>query len=265
MTAAKPALGSAKKATYTVYGIHPVRILLERAPERVLHLWISKKRRDERLLELITLTGDMGIAIEWAAPETLDRLAEGGNHQGVVAQARLPKPLSAGDLFDQLRQPPREGGPPLYLVLDRVQDPHNLGACLRTADAVGVWGVITPKDRTVGLMPTVCRVACGATETIPLFRVTNLARTLKRLQEEGIWTVGADGHAEKLAFDTDLSGPLALVVGAEGEGLRRLVREQCDLLVRLPMRGAVESLNLSVAAGVLLYEVLRQRLATSRP
>ncbi len=249
---------------YLVYGIHPVRTLLRKAPERVLHIWISQQRRDRRLLEIVSQAQEMGISIEEVPPETLSRLSEGGNHQGVVVQARLPKTLSEDGLFEQLRNPPRQE-PPLYLVLDRVQDPHNLGACLRTSDAVGVWGVVTPKDRAVGLTPTVCRVACGAAETVPIFRVTNLARTLVRLKREEIWVVGADGGADRIAFETDLSGPLALVVGAEGTGLRRLVRERCDLLVRLPMRGAVESLNLSVAAGVLLYEVFRQRLNFSNP
>ena len=150
----------------------------------------------------------------------------------------------------------------LFLVLDQVQDPHNLGACLRTCDAVGAAGVIVPRDKAVGLTPTVCKVASGATETMPLFRVTNLSRALERLKQAGLWIVGAAGEAEQTVFEADLNVPLALVIGAEGRGLRRLTRAKCDFLIRLPMFGSVESLNLSVAAGVLLYEALRQRTAS---
>ncbi|MBS0395808.1 MAG: 23S rRNA (guanosine(2251)-2'-O)-methyltransferase RlmB, partial [Proteobacteria bacterium] len=183
-------------------------------------------------------------------------LAGGGVHQGVVARVAPLAPLAEDELLMRLGGGTR---PPLLLVLDGVQDPHNLGACLRTADGAGVDAVIVPRDRASGLTAVVRKVAAGAAETVPFTQVTNLARFLRALKEQGVWVVGADGEAEALHTAADLTGPVALVLGAEGTGMRRLTREQCDLVVRLPMLGAVESLNVSVAAGVLLYEVLRQR------
>ena len=197
-----------------------------------------------------------GVKVATAADAELDKLAEGGRHQGVVAQI-TPR---AGDPETQLEEALESAvGPPLLLVLDGVQDPHNLGACLRSADAAGACAVIVPRDRAAGLTPVVRKVAAGAAETVPLVSVVNLARTLRDLKDRGIWLVGTDDTASSALFEADLAGPLALVMGSEGEGMRRLTRECCDQLVSIPMAGAVESLNVSVAAGVALFEAVRQR------
>lgn len=198
-----------------------------------------------------------GLEVVQADRNTLDRLSGGSNHQGVIALTQAPSVLNEPQLDDLLAA---LRAPPLLLILDGVTDPHNLGACLRTADAAGVDAVITPRDRSVGLTPVVCKVASGAAETVPLVQVTNLARSLRHLQDSHrVFLVGTGGEASQTLFDADLTGPLGLVLGAEGEGLRRLTRENCDLLVSLPMLGSVESLNVSVATGVCLYEALRQR------
>lgn len=242
-----------------IFGLHAARSVLEHAPERVRCAWLDSQRRDARLEELKRMLEEEGIAVEITERKRLDRLAASAHHQGIVMEVVLP-PEQGEDALEAVLE---RGGTPLFLVLDQVQDPHNLGACLRTCDAVGAAGIIVSKDRTVGLTPTVCKVASGAAETVPLFRVTNLARTLERLKKAGLWIAGAAGEATQTAFESDLSGPLAIVVGAEGEGLRRLTRDKCDFLIKLPMYGSVESLNLSVAAGVLLYEALRQGMRGS--
>ena len=188
--------------------------------------------------------------------QELDRVTEEANHQGVLAYcetARVYSEQDLGRLLESIAQPP------LILVLDGIQDPHNLGACFRSADAAGVHLIIAPKDKSVGLTPVVSKVASGATETIPFVQVTNLARTLEKLKELGIWIYGAAGEAEQSIYQTNMTGPAAIVLGSEGEGLRRLTREHCDVLVKIPMHGTVSSLNVSVAAGVMLFEVLRQR------
>lgn len=239
-----------------VYGLHAVAAALERNDATVVNLWVQRNRQDARIERLREIAATAGVSIHQAERETLDKMVRGARHQGVVAQCRLPDTRGEDEL-ETLLEKLRESA--LILVLDGVQDPHNLGACLRTADAAGVHAVIAPRDRAVGLTATVRKVACGAAESVPFFQVTNLARTLRMLQEHGIWLVGAAGEAEKGLFDVDLRGPIALLLGAEEKGLRRLTREHCDLLVRIPMRGAVESLNVSVATGILLYEALRQR------
>lgn len=238
-----------------VWGLHPVRETLVRAPERVLELWVLGGRSDERMGAVLELARAQGIACQAVRRDTLDGMAQGGTHQGVVARLAPAAPLDEDDLealLDRLQ------APPLLLVLDGVQDPHNLGACLRTADAAGVHAVITPRDRAAGLTPAARKSAAGAAETVPLVRVVNLARCLRNLKERGIWLVGAEAGGPS-AFEADLSGPLALVLGGEGSGLRRLTRETCDLLVSLPMKGSVASLNVSVAAGALLYLALAKR------
>lgn len=192
------------------------------------------------------------------ARDQLDGAADGANHQGVLAWVHSPAARNQNDLAGILEA---AEGPPFLLVLDGVQDPHNLGACLRTADAAGVHALIAPKDNAVGLTPVACKVASGAARTVPYVQVTNLARAIDALKEQGVWFIGAAGQSGAGLFETDLTGPLALVLGSEGKGMRRLTRERCDLLVRLPMLGTIESLNVSVAAGICLYEALRQRLA----
>jgi 23S rRNA (guanosine2251-2'-O)-methyltransferase len=243
-------------ASPVAYGIHAVRVLLTRHPERVRRVLLAGGRDAGRLAEIRTLAQGAGVQVAGADDALLDKLAAGERHQGVVAEV-VPR---AGDPETQLEEALEAAGPaPLLLVLDGVQDPHNLGACLRSADAAGVAAVIVPRDRAAGLTPVVRKVAAGAAETVPLVAVVNLARTLRDLKERGVWLVGTDGTADKTLYDADLKGPLGLVMGSEGEGMRRLTRECCDLLVSIPMAGAVESLNVSVATGVALFEAVRQR------
>ncbi len=240
-----------------LYGIHSVQSALDYSPKKIAKAWVDGQRQDQRLTQLVGDLLDLGLEPEKVDRKKLDKLADSHNHQGIVIEVEMPGELSESDLKDAVLT---LSGTPLFLVLDNVQDPHNFGACLRTADAIGVHGVIITKDNAVGITPTVCKVASGAAETVPVYQVTNLARTLRWLKDQGIWVMGAAGEATQTAYQTDFTVPLALVVGAEGKGLRRLTKEQCDVLVKLPMLGRVESLNLSVATGVLLYETLRQRL-----
>jgi|SRR6476469_7650708 len=239
-----------------IFGLHAVRTLLQRRPERASLLVLLKGREDARTTELMRFAQAAGVRTELRDAREIEKLAANDHHQGAVLQIRSQGPLGEGALDELLD---RQQGPPLLLVLDGVQDPHNLGACLRTADGAGVTAVIVPRDRAAGLSPTVRKVASGAAESVPLIQVTNLARTLRWLRDREIWIVGADDEATKSAYQVDLKGPLAIVLGAEGSGIRRLTRESCDDLVGLPMLGVVESLNVSVAAGVLLYEAVRQR------
>jgi 23S rRNA (guanosine2251-2'-O)-methyltransferase len=246
------------------YGIHAVRALLVRHPQRLRQVWIADGRESSpRLDELRDLARQAGIEVGVADPAQLDRLCGGERHQGAVAEV-VPR---AGDPETQLEEALESVGtaPPLLLVLDGVTDPHNLGACMRSADAAGVAAVIVPRDRAAGLTPVVRKVAAGAAESVPLVAVVNLARTLRELKDRGLWLVGTADDAPRTLYDVDLSGPTALVMGSEGEGLRRLTREACDELVSIPMAGAVESLNVSVAAGVTLFEALRQRRAKAAP
>lgn len=245
-----------------LFGLHTVSAVLEKHPERVLEIYLQEGREDQRIQQVQSLLSVHGIPSRLVPRQQLDDLVgrEGGapaNHQGVVAKCRLAQPLKETDLM-QLVQ--RTSVPILLLVLDSVTDPHNLGACIRTADAVGAQGVITTRDKAVGLTPVVRRVAVGAAEVVPFFQVTNLARTLDDLKELGVWVLGAaiDEGAKSL-YETDLKGNIALVMGAEGSGLRRLTRDKCDSLLYIPMQGSVDSLNVSVATGVCLFEALRQR------
>lgn len=239
-----------------VFGLHAIEALLNHQPERILRLCVQKERRDKKVEKIVLIAKQEGIAVELLSREELDRLTHAANHQGVLAYTQKSKINSESDL-KQLLENLNE--PAFLLVLDGVQDPHNLGACFRSADAAGVHAIIAPKDKSVGITPVVSKVACGATETVPFIQVTNLARTLEQLKELGIWLYGAAGEADKTLYQTDLSGPAAIVLGAEGEGLRRLTREHCDVLVKIPMRGTVESLNVSVATGIFLFEAVRQR------
>jgi 23S rRNA (guanosine2251-2'-O)-methyltransferase len=239
-----------------ITGLHSVRNALKHGADSVLEVWVEARRRDRRIRELIGLVEGAGIRLHQVGRDELERLVPGTNHQGVAARTLAPV---ARD--EKALQRFVEGleSAPFLLILDGIQDPHNLGACLRTADAVGVDAVVTPRDRAAGLTPTACKVASGAAERVPFFQVTNLARTLHWLQRQGIWLVGTAGEAESSLYQADLNGPLGVVMGGEEKGMRRLTRESCDLLVHLPMKGTVESLNVSVAAGVTLFEALRQR------
>jgi 23S rRNA (guanosine2251-2'-O)-methyltransferase len=240
-----------------VAGVHSVRTALKHGADAVREIWVEARRKDRRVREVIELAKAAGVRISQVSREELDRMVPGANHQGVVASTEVPASLDETGL-KELLQAIEE--PLFLLVLDGVQDPHNLGACLRSADAAGVHAVIAPKDRSAGLTPTACKVACGAAETVPFVQVTNLARTLRWLSEElGVWLVGTAGEAESELYDADLKGPLGIVMGGEEKGMRRLTREACDLLAKLPMAGSVESLNVSVAAGITLFEAVRQR------
>ena len=237
-----------------VFGIHAVEAFLQRAPQDVLELFVMKDRDDKRMQPIIQLARQNGVSVQFCNRRTLDDMVS-GQHQGVVAKARLQSSGTEADLAAIVEQQAK----PFILILDGVTDPHNLGAILRSADAAGVHAVVAPKDRSVKLTSVVRKVACGAAESVPFITVTNLARTLRELQDAGVWVVGTAGETETLVYDADLKGPLAIVLGAEGEGLRRLTRETCDSLVKIPMFGTVSSLNVSVAAGICLFEAVRQR------
>jgi 23S rRNA (guanosine2251-2'-O)-methyltransferase len=239
-----------------VYGLHAVNAALERAPERVLEVWVAQLRDDARARELKERAERAGVHVHAATAESLAKLVGDVVHQGAVAAMRPLKPWDEHDLTEFLG---RLTVDPVLLVLDGVTDPHNLGACLRTADAAGAHAVVIPKDRAATVDGVARKVAAGAAEFVPVATVTNLARTLGVLKERGIWVVGTDGEAEKPLYTADLKRPLALVLGAEGSGMRRLTRDKCDFLVRIPMAGHMQSLNVSVAAGIALFEVLRQR------
>ena len=241
----------------TIYGIHAVKAFVSNHPEHLIEVLALKGRDDQRLQPLINEIQRLGISVQFLNRQTLDKKAEGEVHQGIIARIHPLKELNENDL-DQILQ---QQSSPLLLVLDGITDPHNLGACLRTADAAGVSAVIVPKDKSAQLNSTARKVACGAGENVPLIRVTNLSRTLRELQQQhNIWVIGTAGEASETLYQTKLTGPLALVMGAEGEGMRRLTREHCDQLVSIPMAGTVSSLNVSVATGVCLFEIVRQRL-----
>ena len=242
-----------------VFGVHAVTAVLRSEPERVLALWLAAGKRPERLQRILQLAEQAGITPQTCQKKQLDSWVS-GNHQGVVADCRTV--TLAGE--DELATLMPSLAQPLLLVLDGITDPHNLGACLRTADAAGVDAVVIPRDKSVGLTPTVRKVASGAAEHIPVFAVPNLARCLDRLKEQGVWVVGTAGEAQQGLYETDLTGPVAIVLGAEGSGMRRLTRERCDFLVSIPMAGSVSSLNVSVASGVCVFEALRQRRAVNK-
>ncbi len=237
-----------------LFGFHAVGVRLKTAPQSVIEIYVDPTRRDARMRQFLDRVAEAGARLIEADSLRLAKLAGSHGHQGVAARVQsLPAAHSLDDLLDQIQ------GPPLLLVLDGVTDPHNLGACLRVADGAGAHAVIAPKDHAAGINATVAKVASGAAETVPYFMVTNLARTLGELKERSIWCIGAADVAPKTLYQADFKGPVALVLGAEGAGMRQLTRKTCDELVAIPMRGAVESLNVSVASGVCLYEALRQR------
>ncbi len=240
-----------------IYGLHAVRAILRRTPQRVRQIWFQQGRDDQRLSTLRASGQQAGISCQVLPRSELDALVPDAQHQGVVAEVEAARSAGERELVKALEKMQE---PPFLLVLDRVQDPHNLGACLRSADAAGVHGVIIPKDHSVGLTPVVRKVACGAVEAVQVYAVANLARALERLKEAGVWIYGAAQDASDPLYNSDLTGPIALVLGGEGKGLRRLTRERCDGLLAIPMAGSVESLNVSVAAGILLFEARRQRL-----
>jgi 23S rRNA (guanosine2251-2'-O)-methyltransferase len=241
-------------APKVLFGFHAVGVRLRTAPRSILEIYVDASRKDARMRQFITKVQEAGLRPIEADGLRLSRLAGSAGHQGVVARVEpMAMTNSLDDLLDAVE------GPPLLLVLDGVTDPHNLGACLRVADGAGAHAVIAPKDHAVGINATVAKVASGAAETVPYFMVTNLARTLGELKERSIWCLGLSDEATQTLYQSDLKAPTALVMGAEGTGLRQLTRKTCDGLVSIPMLGAVESLNVSVASGICLYEAVRQR------
>lgn len=246
--------------TRLIHGFHAVIAKLRHDPEAVEELYVDSSRQDARMRDLLRQAGLHGVRVMPVDGKRLDGMAVGTRHQGVIARVNArQKYVSLEDVLDVIDEPA------LLLVLDGVQDPHNLGACLRVADAAGAHAVIAPKDKAVGLNATAIKVASGAADTVPYITVTNLARTLRELQEREIWTIGAAGEANRKIYDIDQRAAVAWVLGAEGSGLRRLTRETCDELAAIPMQGSVESLNVSVASGICLFEARRQRLAGKTP
>ncbi|OAN19329.1 23S rRNA (guanosine(2251)-2'-O)-methyltransferase RlmB [Photobacterium jeanii] len=240
-----------------IFGIHAVKAVLATDPARFIEVFVLKGREDDRLQPVLDELTMLGITMQQAGRKALDDKAKGASHQGIIARVRPGKQYNENDLDAILAGQEN----PLLLILDGVTDPHNLGACLRNADAAGVAAVIVPKDRSAQLNGTASKVACGAAEVMPLVRVTNLARTMRQLQDKGVWIVGTAGEATHDVYQSKLTGPLAIVMGAEGDGMRRLTRETCDDLIKIPMAGTVSSLNVSVATGICLFEAVRQRQA----
>ena len=242
------------------YGYHAVESLIRREPRRVAALHVQADRQDKRMQALCELSRNQGVSVLSCSKSELDALVS-GRHQGVVAVLDPAAGAEAGGLMSEadLSELLSQETVPLILILDGVTDPHNLGACLRSADAAGVTAVIFPKDKNADVNDVARKVASGAAETVPWVRVTNLARTIESLKQAGVWVIGTDGDAEVTLYEQDLSGPCAIVLGSEGAGMRRLTRDLCDFVVKLPMAGSVSSLNVSVAAGVCLFEAVRQR------
>ena len=237
-----------------LFGFHAITVRMKTAPKSVIELHVEANRRDARMRSFVDRARDAGIKIVETDGERLDKMAGTSRHQGVVARVEVvAMPHSLDEVVESIE------GPPLLLILDGVTDPHNLGACLRVADGAGAHAIVAPKDHAVGVNATVAKVASGAAETVPYIMVTNLARTLNELKDFDIRVIGTSDDAEQDLYDLDLTGPVAFVLGSEGDGMRQLTRKTCDQLVRIPMAGAVESLNVSVAAGVCLFEALRQR------
>ncbi len=240
-----------------LFGFHAVLSRLRQHGASVQEILIDRDRVDARMKDLLNMAESAGVRVMQVERSRLDGMAGmNGRHQGVIARV-VDTPIPYKDIHDILESDLTE--PPFFLILDGVEDPHNLGACLRVADAMGVHAVIAPKDRAVGLNATVRKVACGAAETVPFIAVTNLARTIRELKEAGVYVIGTTMDSQNTLLNTKLDGPIALVLGAEGDGMRRLTAETCDALMTIPMFGSVESLNVSVASGICLYEVRRQR------
>ena len=243
--------------TEWVIGFHAVQSILKTSPERAIELWLLNNRRDQRLQKTATMAERNDVITVRVSAEQMEEHVQSDRHQGVALRVEAGQSYDEPWLIKHLQQLSK---PALILVLDKVTDPHNLGACLRTADATAVDAVIVPRDNASGITPIVRKVASGAAETVPLVMVTNLVRCMKALQQEGVWFTGLSDQADTGFYDQDYRGSTGLVLGAEGEGMRRLTSEHCDYLVSIPMQGSVSSLNVSVAAGVCLYEVARQRL-----
>lgn len=239
-----------------IFGLHAIQAALEVPVSRVTEIWLSDERQDARISALIEAAKKHGLHPNKVSKDELDEMAPDARHQGSIARCKPLSNLDESDLFKLIDESEE---PPFLLILDGVQDPHNLGACMRTAEAAGAHAVVAPKDRASGITPTALKVSSGAAERLPFIQVTNLARVLRELQQKGVWLVGTSGESEVTLFEVDLKGPLGIILGAEERGIRRLTREHCDQVVYIPMHGGAESLNVSVAAGVCLFEAGRQR------
>ena len=250
-----------------LFGFHALGVRLKTAPNSIIELYFEPTRRDARMRQFLDKAKEAGLKVVESDGERLSKMCGGHGHQGIAARVQtIAQVHSLDELLEDLEAanedlPAEQRTQPLILVLDGVTDPHNLGACLRVADGAGVHAVIAPKDHAAGINATVAKVASGAAETVPYFMVTNLARTLNELKERDIWIIGTSDQAPQTLYQADLTRPVALVLGAEGDGMRQLTAKTCDALVSIPMRGAVESLNVSVASGICLYEAVRQRTA----
>lgn len=245
------------KRTEQIFGIHAVSQMLESSPDRIINVWIQEAINSDSVRAIHDEMNKLGLAVQVTPRATMSRMTKNQNHQGVIIEVKPAKKKTDNDLVQILEQ--HRDDNPLYLILDSVQDPHNLGACIRTAEATKVTAIIIPKDRAVGITDTVRKVASGAVENVTVITVTNLVRAIKKIKEAGVWVVGADGEAEESIYDMNMKVPTAIIMGGEGKGMRESVMKECDYIAALPILGQIESLNVSVATGVILYEVIRQR------
>ncbi len=245
------------KRTEQVYGLHSVEQVLQSSPDSILNVWVQDSIDSDSINAIREGFNALGLSIQTVPRSTLDKMTNNQNHQGVLLEVRKTAKKSEHNLDEVLEQ--NKDTNPLYLILDSIQDPHNLGACIRTADAAGVTAVIIPKDRAAGINETVRKVASGSVENVTVINVVNLVRAIKKVKDAGVWVVGTAGDAEQSIYDLDLKTPTAIVMGGEGKGMRDSVKKECHYIVSIPIKGKIESLNVSVAAGVALYEVIRQR------
>jgi 23S rRNA (guanosine2251-2'-O)-methyltransferase len=248
-----------EQQSHFIFGLHAIQAALELPVSRVTEIWLADARTDDRVKAILAAAKSHKLLVNTVTKAELDEMMPDARHQGGIAKCSPLKELTETDLLKLVDDLIDNGTAPLLLILDGVQDPHNLGACLRTAEAAGAHAVIAPKDRASGLTATAMKVSSGSAERLPFVQVTNLARILRELQQTGVWLVGTSGDSQSALYDIELKGPLAIILGAEGRGIRRLTREHCDQVVYIPMQGSAESLNVSVAAGVCLFEAARQR------
>ena len=240
-----------------IYGIHSAMEILKTSPDRILNIWLQDSAKSKPIVLIHDAAKNIGLSIQLSKRDRLDKMTNNKNHQGVVLEIKETNEANSNNLDEVLKK--NENTNPIYLILDSIQDPHNLGACIRTAVAAGVSAIIIPKDRAVGVNETVKKVACGAAENITIITVVNLVRAIKKIKEMGIWVIGAVGNTEESIYDFDLKGAIAIVIGGEDKGLRALVRNECDFIGSLPITKKIESLNTSVATGIILFEAVRQR------
>jgi 23S rRNA (guanosine2251-2'-O)-methyltransferase len=245
------------KRTEQIFGLHAVKQMLETSPDRILNVWVQEAINSESVRSLQQAVNNLGLSVQTVPRSTLSRMTKNQNHQGVIIEVKPAKKKTDNDLDNVLEL--NKDKKSLYLILDSVQDPHNLGACIRTADAAGVAAIIIPKDRSASINETVRKVASGAVENVTVISVVNLVRAIKKIKEAGVWVVGTAGDAEQSIYDLDLKVSTAIIMGGEGKGMRDSIQKECDYVVSLPILGQIESLNVSVATGIVLYEVIRQR------